>query len=154
MLDREKVEGEYYRVCPKFGVGLTVYSPLKQGILTGKYNDSPSAPPSGTRFSERQDRAKKEKYGSNEWLQNIQQVKQVQPIADKLGVPMATLAAAWCLKNDNVATIVTGASRPQQVVSNVDCLKLLPKLTDDVMEEIDAALENKPTVEPPRFGGH
>lgn len=67
---------------------------------------------------------------------------------------MSTLAAAWCLKNENVASIVTGASRPQQVISNVECLKLFPKLSDDVMGQIDAVLGNKPAVEPPRFGGN
>lgn len=78
MIDREKVEGEYSRVCSKFGIGLTVYSPLKQGILTGKYNNALSSPPADTRFSQREDRAKKEKYGSENWLLNIEQVRKVQ----------------------------------------------------------------------------
>lgn len=62
-----------------------------------------------------------------------------QPIADKLGIPQAELALAWCLKNPNVSSVITGASRPEQVVANCKALQSLDKLTPDVMAEIDEA---------------
>jgi aryl-alcohol dehydrogenase-like predicted oxidoreductase len=57
---------------------------------------------------------------------------------------------AWCLKNQNVSSVITGASRPEQIVDNVASLKLLPKLTPEIMEQIDAILENKPPLDPIR----
>jgi len=74
----------------------------------------------------------------------IEKVKQLTPIAAELGCTMAQLALAWCLKNPNVSTVITGASRASQVTENMKALDVLPKLTDDVMARIEAVLQNKP----------
>ncbi|RYO30227.1 putative voltage-gated potassium channel subunit beta [Alternaria arborescens] len=116
LLERKKVEGEFQRLYARFGLGLTTFSPLKFGLLSGKYNDSPDAPPAGSRFAEGKDGF---------------------PIADKLGINQSQLALAWCLKNPHVSAVITGASRPEQVVDNCAALKVLDKLTPDVMTEID-----------------
>lgn len=81
VIDREKVEGEYYRVCPKFGIGLTVWSPLKQGILTGKYNDALHEPPAGSRLAESKDDftvEQRKKYGDEAWVANLKKVELLQ----------------------------------------------------------------------------
>ncbi|RHZ54435.1 hypothetical protein CDV55_104712 [Aspergillus turcosus] len=142
MLDRQKVEGQYQRLYSRCGIGLTTFSPLKMGLLSGKYNDATTAPPPGSRFAESNDRfanGVRQNYGNDEW-----------ELADKLGVKLSQLALAWCLKNENVSSVITGASRPEQIVDNVASLKLLPKLTPDVMAQIDEFLGNKPAQDPAR----
>lgn len=74
----------------------------------------------------------------------------LQPIAQRLGVTQSQLALAWCLKNENVASVITGASRPEQIVENVKCLQILDKLTLEVLNEIDGILGNKPPLDPAR----
>jgi aryl-alcohol dehydrogenase-like predicted oxidoreductase len=71
-------------------------------------------------------------------------------LADRLGFKLSQLALAWCLKNTNVSSVITGASRPEQIVDNVASLELLPKLTPDIMEQIDSILENRPPQDPSR----
>lgn len=75
-----------------------------------------------------------------------------QSLADKLGVKLSQLALAWCLKNENVSSVITGASRMEQVLDNVKSLELLPKLTPEVMGELDEYLRNKPAQDPARQG--
>ena len=70
------------------------------------------------------------------------------PVAEELGCTMAQLALAWCLVNPNVSTVITGASRPEQVVENMAALDVLPKLTGEVLEKIEEILDNKPNPEP------
>jgi len=84
-----------------------------------------------------------------EWLrtdaitpERMEKVKQLMPIANELGCTMAQLALAWCLKNPDVTTVITGASRVSQVHENMKSLDVVPKLTPDVMKRIDAVLEN------------
>ncbi|KAF7169028.1 hypothetical protein CNMCM5623_001881 [Aspergillus felis] len=132
MLDRRKVEGEFQRLYSRCGIGLTTFSPLKMGLLSGKYNDSTTQPPPGSRFAESNDR-----FANSE-------------LADNLGVKLSQLALAWCLKNENVSSVITGASRPEQIVDNVESLKLLPKLTPEIMAQIDENLGNKPAQDPAR----
>ncbi|KAI9374711.1 NADP-dependent oxidoreductase domain-containing protein [Aspergillus egyptiacus] len=155
MLDREKVEGQFQRLYCRVGLGLTTFSPLKGGRLTGKYNDALEKPPAGSRFAESKDAysaAIRSSWGSEESVRVLQQVNAVKTIADKLGVMQSHLALAWCIKNENVSSIITGASRPEQIVDNVECLNVLPKLTPEVMAEIDQVLGNKPAQDPARFG--
>jgi aryl-alcohol dehydrogenase-like predicted oxidoreductase len=75
----------------------------------------------------------------------------LQPIADKLECTQATLALAWVVKNPNVSSAITGASKPEQIFQSVKALELVPKLTDEVMKEIDDVLENKPKPMTRRF---
>jgi voltage-dependent potassium channel beta subunit len=141
MLHRDRVEKEYLPLYREIGLGTTIWSPLASGLLSGKYNDG--IPPNT--------RATLKGY---EWLrehvitpQNIEKVKKLQPIAKELDCTMAQLALAWCLKNKNVSTVITGATRPQQVVENMKAPEVVPKLTSDVMERIEAVLGNKPQFE-------
>jgi aryl-alcohol dehydrogenase-like predicted oxidoreductase len=87
-------------------------------------------------------------FESDEARRNIDKVRQMMPIAQELGCSMAQLALAWCLKNPNVSTVITGASRAKQVSENMAALEVVPKLTDDVMTQIEAILENKPGAQP------
>jgi voltage-dependent potassium channel beta subunit len=141
MLHRERVEKEYLPLYREIGLGTTIWSPLASGLLSGKYN---KGIPAGTRGS----------LQGYEWLreyiltpQNIEKVKQLQPIASKLGCTMAQLALAWCLKNPNVSTVITGATRPEQVVENMKASDVVSKLDSEVMGRIDKVLGNKPVFE-------
>jgi len=153
MLTRQKVEGEYDQIIEDTGLGLTIFSPLKGGILTGKYNDGI---PTDARFSESNAKdpfikRMNERYGDEGWKDEIETVRKLKAVADKLDCSQANLAYAWVLKNKNISSAITGASKPQQVYDAVKALDVIPKLTDEVMKEIEAILKNKPTLNPRRF---
>jgi voltage-dependent potassium channel beta subunit len=135
MFHRERVEREYALLYEKIGLGTTIWSPLDSGILTGKYNQGI---PEDSRLA-------KETWLQRELVQEkIEKVRQLTPIAQELGGSMAQLALAWCLKNPNVSTVITGASRPEQVRENVGALDFVGRLTPEVMERIEGILDNKP----------
>ncbi|KAK7733018.1 hypothetical protein SLS53_008347 [Cytospora paraplurivora] len=140
LLTRKKVEGEFQRLYQRFGIGLTTFSPINFGLLSGKYDDSPDNPPAGSRFAKGNDKFVnfvRDSYANAQWQDTIAKAKQLKPIADKLEITRAQLALAWCLKNENVSSVITGASRPEQVVENVAALKALDKLTPEILAEID-----------------
>jgi voltage-dependent potassium channel beta subunit len=141
MFNRERVEKEYARLYRDFGLGTTIYSPLASGLLTGKYNEGI---PQGTRASLPDYQWLREDFEREDARRNIEKVKRIQSIADELGCTMAQLALAWCLKNPYVSTVITGASRPEQVHENMKALEVLARLTDPVIERIESILENKP----------
>lgn len=141
MLVRERFEKEYVRLFKDYGYGATIWSPLASGLLTGKYNNGIPA----------NSRAALKGY---EWLHEhvtnpelILKVKALQSLASDLGYSIAQLALAWCLKNPNVSTVITGASRVEQVTENMNATGAVEKLTGSVMAEIDAILDNKPRTE-------
>jgi len=135
MFHRERVEREYALLYEKIGLGTTIWSPLDSGILTGKYNQGI---PEDSRLA-------KETWLQRELVQEkIEKVRQLAPIAEELGSSMAQLALAWCLKNPDVSTVITGASRPEQVRENMGALDLVGRLTPEVMERIEGILDNKP----------
>lgn len=157
MMFRDKVEGQFQRLYSHFGLGLTTYSPIKMGILSGKYNDViDGKPPADSRFGASKERfaeMMRERIGSSDddaWKNDIERVKRLKPVAEKLGVTQSQLAVAWCLKNENVSSVITGASRPEQIEENVGALKILDKLTPEVMAEIDEITGNKVTLDPTR----
>lgn len=151
LLVRERVEKEYRWLYEAHGLGLTVWSPLKQGILTGKYNGL-EAPPPGTRLAEVHNPNYRNPFNEKEsWKRQLAQVEALRPIAEELGATLAQLALAWALKNPNVSTLITGASRPEQVTENVRALEFVDKLTPEIMEKIEKAVETKPEQEPTRF---
>ena len=138
MLHRRRMELEYLPLFRELGYGTTIWSPLASGVLTGKYNDGI---PKGSRLD----------LPNMKWLgehvlgdERIAKVKKLEPIAKDLGVTLAQLAIAWCLKNENVSSVITGASRAAQVTENVKAADVVAKLTADVMKTIDAALGNVP----------
>ncbi|KAL2061449.1 hypothetical protein VTL71DRAFT_7722 [Oculimacula yallundae] len=153
ILDRKKVEGEFQRLYERCGLGLTTFSPMKMGLLSGKYNDAVNGPPEGSRFAESKDKFAqymRDNYGNTEWQENVAKVASLKPVAEKLGISQSQLALAWCLKNPNVSSIITGASRPEQIVDNVQCLKVLDKLTPEIMQQIDDLVGTKPAMDPAR----
>jgi voltage-dependent potassium channel beta subunit len=134
LLHRDRVENEYARLYQDIGLGTTIWSPLASGLLSGKYNDG--VPP-GSRAALK----------GFEWLAEqivdpakIAKVRRLGPMAKELGCTLAQLALAWCVKNPHVSTVITGASRPQQVVENMKALDVVPKLTAEVLARIDAAV--------------
>jgi len=134
LLHRARVEGEYARLYRDLGLGTTIWSPLASGLLTGKYNAGIPPDSRGT-------------LKGYEWLAErlsnpaqIAVVARLVPIAGDLGCTLAQLALAWCLKNPNVSTVITGASRPAQVTENMQAIAVVPKLETGVMARIEAAL--------------
>jgi aryl-alcohol dehydrogenase-like predicted oxidoreductase len=130
LLERRRVEREYARLYEDIGLGLTTWSPLASGILTGKYVDGV---PEGSRAT----------LPGYEWLRDLltdqrhtPKVRELVTIADELGCTPSQLAIAWCARNPNVSTVITGASRPEQVQENMGALAVLPQLTDDVMARL------------------
>ena len=138
MFARDRMEMEYAPLFRDLGYGTTTFSPLASGLLTGKYSNGIPA----------DSRANLKGY---EWLRSsiinperIAKVKQLEPVAKELGCSLAQLAVAWCLKNPNVSTVITGASRVEQVRDNMQALDVAPKLTPEVLERIETVLGNKP----------
>jgi aryl-alcohol dehydrogenase-like predicted oxidoreductase len=132
LLHRKRVEQEYARLYEDCGLGLTTWSPLASGLLTGKYNAG--VPPDS--------RAALKGY---EWLgesvrdaDKLRRVRELAPVAQDLGCTTAQLALAWCLKNPHVSTVITGASRPAQVTENMKAQDVVAGLTPDVMARIEA----------------
>jgi voltage-dependent potassium channel beta subunit len=136
MFERDRVEKEYDLVFRELGYGTTIWSPLASGLLSGKYNEGI---PEGSRAT----------LPGYDWLrkhvitpERVAKVKELVPVARELGCNMSQLALAWCLKNPNVSTVITGASRPEQVHENMKAIETVPALTDEIMERIDQILAN------------
>ncbi|MEM8609877.1 MAG: aldo/keto reductase [Myxococcota bacterium] len=130
LLSRERVENEYADLYDRYGMGTTVWSPLASGALTGKYLDQTPA----------DSRANLPGY---EWLremitsdQHVSTVRTVVEVAKELECTPAQLAIAWCAKNPHVSTVITGASRVEQVRENMEALRVLPLLSEDVMARL------------------
>ena len=128
---RRKVEKEYARLYDDIGLGTTTWSPLASGLLTGKYLDGV---PEDSRAN----------LPGYEWLRdkltdpdNNAKVRKLSEIADELGCTTAQLSIAWCAANPNVSTVITGASRVEQVHENMKALDVLEQLDDDLMARID-----------------
>ncbi|KAI9813670.1 MAG: hypothetical protein M1827_003741 [Pycnora praestabilis] len=151
MLCREKVESSYALLYENMGLGLTTWSPLKFGILTGKYNDGI---PGDSRLATSQDGAVKnlnKRFEGEDMKKELEIVRNLKPIADELSTTQAQLALAWVLKNPHVSSAITGASKVEQIHQSIEALDLLPKLTEEVMAKIDQVLGNKPAALTRRF---
>ncbi|KAJ5641481.1 hypothetical protein N7490_005481 [Penicillium lividum] len=143
LLTRARVEVEYALLYETRGQGLTVFSPLKQGILTGKYNDV-QLPPAGSRLAESQSavvREFKESFNDDAWERELGRVAALKKIAEELQVTIASLALAWILVNPRVSCMITGASCVDQVRQNVRALEVMPKLTSDILWKIECAVD-------------
>lgn len=141
MFHRERFEVEYGPLYDEIGLGTTIWSPLASGLLTGKYNQGM---PEGTRASLEGYEWLRKRFEDEDAIRNIQKVGEMMPIAEELGCSMAQLALAWTLKNPNVSTTITGASRVEQVVENMKAVDVVEKLTPEVMARIEAILDNRP----------
>jgi voltage-dependent potassium channel beta subunit len=138
MLVRDKVEVEFDKLFRDYGYGTTIWSPLASGILTGKYNNGI---PEGSRLTMNDLTWLKEKLLTEE---NIDKVIKLQTIAKDLNTSLANLAIAWCLKNNHVSTVITGATKLSQLQENLKSIDVVEKLNDSVMESIESVLNNAP----------
>ena len=136
LLHRRRFEEEYAILYKELGYGTTVWSPLAGGLLTGKYNDGKV--PEGSRAT----------LPGFEWVkteilnpEKLKVTRKLAIIAEDLGVSMAQMSLAWILKNPNVSTVITGASRVEQVRENMKAIDVVHKLDAEVMARIEAALE-------------
>lgn len=137
LFHRKRFEEEYAPLYKELGYGTTIWSPLYGGILTGKYNDGQI--PKGSR-ADLKDFEWMKKRAQNE--AKIAVARQLAEVADDLGVSMAQMSLAWLLKNPNVSTIITGASRVSQVEENMKAVEIKDKLTDDVMYRISEIVKD------------
>jgi voltage-dependent potassium channel beta subunit len=135
LLHRERFEVEYARLFKDYGYGTTTWSPLASGLLTGKYNNGI---PDGSRATLKNYDWLIEKVTNQDALAKV---KKLGKVADELGVSLAQMSIAWLLKNPNVSSVITGASRVEQVRENLKALDAVEKLTPDVMEKIEEALK-------------
>ena len=136
-MGREKVEREFAGLYKELGLGLTTWSPLASGLLTGKYS---SGIPAGSRASLK----------GYEWLQEkmvtperIALVTRLEPIARELGCTLGQLAIAWCLRNENVSTVILGASNAKQLIENLAAKEYVSKINGALLKEIEAILASE-----------
>jgi len=130
IIHRERFEKEYKNLYKKYGMGTTIWSPLASGILTGKYNKSI---PQKSRF----------KVKGYEWLSDsvqdvdLKKVDKLVKISKNLNLKPSQLAIQWCLKNQNVSTVILGASKLSQLKENIKSNQFKALLTDEIMDEIN-----------------
>ncbi|HLE13460.1 MAG TPA: aldo/keto reductase [Anaerolineales bacterium] len=144
MFHRQRIEHEYTLLYQQLGLGTTIYSPLASGMLSGKY--SQGIPEDGRASLEGYEWLREE-YESEAGQSRVRKVEQLRPLAEELGCTLAQLALAWCLKNPDVSTVITGASRPEQVAENMQAIDVAEQLAPPVLERIEAILDNKPEPE-------
>lgn len=132
LFEQGRMQGDYVRFYKEYGYGSTIWSPLASGLLTGKYS---KGIPSDSRGALK----------GYEWLkdtltneQRLAKVAALQPIANELGCTLSQLALAWCLKNPFVSTVITGASRVDQVYENMKASDVVDKITPELQGKIDA----------------
>ncbi len=140
LFNRNKLENEYLQIFKTVGLGTTIWSPLASGLLTGKYNNDI---PDDSRLA----------VPGFEWLKDktyamekINKIKKLKTVADTLGTSLATLSIAWCIKNINVTTAILGATKKEQLTENLKAIVILPKMTTEVMEQIDTIMQTKPVL--------
>jgi voltage-dependent potassium channel beta subunit len=134
LFHRQRVETEYARLYDDLGLGLTTWSPLASGVLTGKYANGV---PAGSRST----------LPGYEWLQPlvtnsdwIAATERLRPISQELGCTLPQLAIAWCASNPHVSTVITGASNKDQVLENMKAIDLIPRLDATVLQQIEKAI--------------
>ncbi|MFE9964424.1 aldo/keto reductase family protein [Streptomyces sp. NPDC005525] len=143
------IEGEVVPTSEELGIGQIVWSPIAQGVLTGKYKPG-AQPPAGSRATD-------DKGGASfvaGWLRDdvLERVQQLRPLADQAGLSLAQLAVAWVLQNPNVSAAIIGASRPEQVTENVRAAGV--KFDADLLKAIDDVLDPVVERDPALTAGH
>nr|XP_057922182.1 voltage-gated potassium channel subunit beta-2-like isoform X2 [Doryrhamphus excisus] len=138
---REKVELHLPELYHKIGVGAMTWSPLACGILTGKYNNGV---PERSRAAMKAYTWLKERLYSDEGKQQLRKVKELHLLADRLNCTPAQLAIAWCLRSQGISSVLLGVSNTEQLLENINSIKVLLQLTPPLVTEIDTLLGNKP----------
>ena len=139
LFHRERVEKEYSRLYDAIGLGTTIWSPLASGMLTGKYNDGI---PEKSRLTLPGYEWLRDVFMSERWQQRLVAVRELAIVAAELNTTLPRLAIAWCLKNPHVSSVITGASRPEQVAENMQAIDVVPQLTDDVLTKIEEVINS------------
>ena len=145
MMVRDKVEAEYLPLYSLTGLGTTIFSPLASGLLTGKYLNGV---PDNSRLS----------LPGYEWLRDmlmgednkLEQIAQLNQLAQQLGMPLHHLALNWCLRNPNVSSVILGVSKLEQLEDNLQALQHSSSLNQQIWQKVDEILDNKPAG-PERF---
>ena len=140
LFEREKVEKDYLGIYDTVGLGTTIWSPLASGLLTGKYNDGI---PENSRFALEGFDWLKDKYVMED---KLQKVKKLEELSSSMGVSVAALSIAWCVKNPRVTTAILGATKKEQLINNLKAVEVLPLLTDEKMAEIESIMKTKPVI--------
>ncbi len=137
LFTRNRVEAEFRDIYKSIGLGTTTWSPLASGLLTGKYNN---AIPSGSRFS-----MTDFEWLKNRWIseENIEKVKNLTQLAENLSTTLPILSIAWCMKNENVSSVILGATNENQLEENLKSLEFAPQLSKEVLSEIDEIMKEK-----------
>ncbi len=140
LLERNKMENEFLMLFKTVGLGTTIWSPLASGLLSGKYKDGI---PEGSRFG-----LTGFDWLKDRWLKDdmLGKVRGLAVLAKELGVSMAELSIAWCIKNPNVTTAILGATKKEQLLENLKALDILPKLNEEVMQQIEGIVQTKPVL--------
>jgi aryl-alcohol dehydrogenase-like predicted oxidoreductase len=154
LLRRTKVDEEFSNAAlyTRRGLGLTIFSPLQGGLLTGKYIDGV---PADSRLRTSDDpyiQSVVKSVGSDEWNASQDKIRRLMEIAERLDTDVATLAMAWVLVNKNVSSAITGASRPEQIWQTVRAVGVYRRLDEGVVGEIEEVFGNKPAELTKRFG--
>jgi voltage-dependent potassium channel beta subunit len=136
LFHRHRVEQEYARLYEDLGIGLTTWSPLASGVLTGKYADGI---PAGSRSTLPGYQWLEKTVTNPEW---IAATERLRPISAELGCTLSQLAIAWCASNPHVSTVITGASRTAQVAENMKALDIIPQLNADLLQRIEETVGN------------
>ncbi len=138
MFERQKLENEYLNLFNNFGLGTTIWSPLASGVLTDKYLESM---PKDTRLS----------IEGMDWLKDrnmtedkLSKAKALNALAKSMDISLASLAIAWCLKNEHVSTVMLGATKIDQLLETLKAGELVAHLTEEIMLKIETILNNKP----------
>jgi voltage-dependent potassium channel beta subunit len=145
MFHRKRVEREYAHLYSEIGLGTTVWSPLASGMLTGKYSEGI---PGNTRVTLKGYEWLHESFQSDEGRARVEKTRRISKVAGELGCTTAQLALAWCLKNPDVSSVITGASRASQVEENMTALEVVEQLDDEVMARLEEILDNQPEPQP------
>ena len=138
MFARQKVEVEFAQIYKSVGLGTTIWSPLASGVLTDKYLKKF---PKGTRLGVEGLEWLKEKNVTEE---KLSKVSALHDLSNELGMSLPIMSLAWCLKNDNVSTVILGASKMSQLKENMKSIDVLDQMDASVMERIEKILENRP----------
>ncbi|KYO31586.1 voltage-gated potassium channel subunit beta-3 isoform X2 [Alligator mississippiensis] len=142
LFQRHKVESQLPTLYHHIGVGAVTWSPLACGLITGKYEERV---PENCRASIKGYQWLKEKVQSKDGQHQQAKVKELQPLATRLGCTVAQLAIAWCLRSEGISSVLLGVSSVEQLLENLGAVQVLAQLTAPVLQEMEALLGNKPT---------
>lgn len=140
LFERKKMENEFLMIFNTVGMGTTIWSPLASGLLSGKYNDGI---PEGSRFGLTGFDWLKDRWISEQLLDKV---RKLTSLANELGISMAELSIAWCIKNPHVTTAILGATKKEQLMQNLKAIEAMQKLDETVRQQIEDIVQTKPVL--------